>query len=481
MKCKKKIFVIIVVVLLSSSFVIIPTINAGSISSKFFKKLEPLKSENNSYDLLIITPGEYHSILVPLKTHKEKYDVTTKIVTLNEVYEQEYWGRDNAEKIKFFIKDSFDKWGIKYVMFVGNFRRIPVRYVYNDENWSGYPEPYFISELYYADLYDSEGNYSSWNKNNNDKFGEWKGPYAQDGDIDLRPDVYVGRLACRNKIEVKIMVEKIITYETTTYGKDWFKKFVVIAGDTYPKEEFPAYEGEENCKLAMENMTGFEFVELFTSTGNFTGPEDVLNAFKDGCGFVAFDGHASPQSWSTHPPNEKTWVNGLSTSTMTKLKNKNKYPIVIAGACHNAQFDVSIEYMIEGIKEQGLKYFSRSGKFAHNTWIPECWSWKLTRKIGGGSIATIANTGLGMSKEDKESLEGAGDYMDLQFFYEYGTNDTEILGEAWGKAIDRYLDAFPIDWNTRSSWDYAYDAKTVQQWVLLGDPSLKIGGYPPII
>ena len=95
----------------------------------------------------------------------------------------------------------------------------------------------------------------------------------------------------------------------------------------------------------------------------------------------------------------------------------------------------------------------------------------------GGGIAVFSNTGLGMSKEDKVSGEGAGDYMDLQFFVEYGQNNSEYLGEIWGKAINRYINRFPVDWNNPAGSDSAYDAKTVQQWILLGDPSLKVGGY----
>ena len=100
-----------------------------------------------------------------------------------------------------------------------------------------------------------------------------------------------------------------------------------------------------------------------------------------------------------------------------------------------------------------------------------------SRKIGGGAIATIGCSGLGMTKEDKDSFSGAGDFLEPTFFYEYGVNETDILGEVWGKAITDYLNKYPIDWETPAAWDYAIDAKTVQQWVLLGDPSLKIGGY----
>jgi len=148
---------------------------------------------------------------------------------------------------------------------------------------------------------------------------------------------------------------------------------------------------------------------------------------------------------------------------MSKLRNKEMLPVCVVNSCHNLQFDVNI-----------FNIFKQS--FYYMTWIRECWGWKLTRKIGGGSIATIGYSGLELTKEDKDSQEGAADYLDNSFFYSYGVNKIDILGEVWKESISRYLDKYPIDWNTPAAWDYAIDAKTVQQWVLLGDPSLQIGG-----
>ncbi|HEC89783.1 MAG TPA: hypothetical protein ENI44_04300, partial [Thermoplasmatales archaeon] len=324
-----------------------------------------------------------------------------------------------------------------------------------------------------ADIYDRNGSFSSWDSDNDGIYGEWiddgVSTEAEDKNIDLYPDVAIGRLACRNIGEVEVMVDKIIKYETSTYGQPWFHRMVVVAGDTYPEKLNPkwvGYEGEENTERGLENMSGFTPIRLWTSEGSFKGPRDVIKAINQGCGFLYFEGHANPFKWSTHPPNDPdTWIEGLSVLNMNLLWNGYKLPVCVVGGCHNLEFDVHLGKL----KENPWYYF---------TWIPECWGWKLTKKFYGGSIATIGCTGLGMSKEDKESFSGAGDYLEPTFFYEYGTNHTHILGDVWKNAITDYLHRYPINWNTPATSDSAIDAKTVQQWVLLGDPSLMIGGYP---
>ena len=466
--------------MISSSYVL-KIVSLGCILLLIVPGMQTLNQAKSSttskeYKLLIVTPDEFYDELKPLQDHKEKMGMSTKLVSLSTVYDEMYWkGRDNPEKIKYFIKKANEMWQTHFVLLVGDFRKMPIRYVYNNEP-SDYYEPRYISELYYADIYDQSQTFSDWNSNNNALFGEWKGSHAQDQNIDLYPDVAVGRIACRNKFEVKTMVKKIIEYETETYGKEWFDDFVVVAGDTYPPDQYPfdttPYEGEQNTLAAVENMTGFNPVKLWVSTGAFNGPIDVIRTMNQGCGFMFFEGHASPIAWGTHPPEiEKngTWVWGLKNYHMNFLMNKNKLPIVVAAACHNGQFDVTPLNLLKKLK----------GETVHvGTWATECWAWKMVSHPFGGSIATISNTGLGMSKEDKDSREGAGDFMDMQFFVEYGNNHQNYLGDVWMDSISNYIDEFPVDWTDPAGSDSAYDAKTPQQWTLFGDPSLRIGGYP---
>ncbi|OYT58511.1 hypothetical protein B6U70_00420, partial [Euryarchaeota archaeon ex4484_162] len=56
------------------------------------------------------------------------------------------------------------------------------------------------------------------------------------------------------------------------------------------------------------------------------------------------------------------------------------------------------------------------------------------------------------------------------FFQVYGEQGKEILGETWGQTVTDYVNTFPCNKDQ-------IDRKTVEEWVLLGDPTLKIGGY----
>jgi len=439
------------------------------------------------YDLLLVTPEQFVDELQPLVSHKNAVGIKTIMVTLIDIFEGTYFpteGRDDAEKVKYFIKNAYDEWSISYVLLVGSrngglFQEkwlCPVRYSYCgvSSDW----ETNFLSDLYFADLYDSDGQFSSWDNNGNGIFGEWTAAGALDSPIDLYPEVAVGRWACRATFEVNIMVEKTIIYENGTYGQDWFNTLLCIAGDTYPADvnpEWEGIEGEEGTQKAMDWMPGFDYVTLWTSDGTLTGPDDVIEAISNGCGFLFFDGHGSPMSWATHPPEDhETWIDGLNIWQMRLLENGDALPVCVVGGCHNSQFNISVLNALkiwEGYT-QWIEYLYK-GETG-----PECWSWWLTRKIGGGSIATLGYSALGYTKEDKDFTGEASEWLDTNFFWEYGMQGTEILGDIWANVISAYLDEYPIEWNANVESPTAIDAKTAQEWILLGDPSLKIGGYP---
>ena len=454
---------------------------------------------NDEYDLLIISPEKFADALQALVSHKENHGIKTKLVTTDEIYGGTYFatqGRDDAEKIKYFIKDAIEEWGIKYVLLVGGMKGqrfkwyVPVRYSHLDDNSSW--ETGYISDLYYADIYAYDnGNiiFDDWDSNGNGVFAEWT-PSNKDI-LDLYPDVYVGRLPCRNKMEVKTMVDKIITYESNTYGQQWFKKMVVIGGDSFPDQEFGTdyIEGQVECDYALSFMEGFEHTRIYVEGGDYEfTPENAERILSEGEGFIYFSGHGNPASWATHPHNDfETWID-FGLKNIRALSNGNKLPVLVVGGCHNSQFNVTLlRFLKEGIWAYYLGEMS-----------PECWGWLMTSQAKGGSIATIGNTGLGYgtvgdgpvdevpdSEPDgiPDCIQYLGGWLEPHFFHSYNEKGKDILGETWGTTLTDYLNQFPIDWTKDWQGERPYtieqvNVKTVQEWVLFGDPSLKIGGYP---
>ncbi len=426
----------------------------------------------SGYDLVIIAPKKFISSLEPLVEHKNFYGVKTLIKNVDEIYE-EFEGRDKAEQVKYYIKYAIEKWDIEYVLLIGGRKGqssiedwwVPVRYSHiewkNDEGRQ-LIEKRFISDLYFADIYDKDGNFSSWDTDNDGIFGEWPQYKPAEDIIDLYPDVYLGRLPCRNIFNVKIIVNKIINYETEKCDDSWFKKIVVVGGDSFV--DIPGYEGEEYTQKGLEYMPDFNHIKLWTSDGSLKSWRDVVKAFNKGCGFIWFSGGATPICWGTHLPNEANqdkWLYILRMRHIPLLLNNKKLPICInGGGCHNCMFNFSLGY-------------SQWATFPNT----RCMGEALTFKLFGGSIAIIGPTSVAYETPNIISKRGGIEWLDIHFFEEYNISKTHIFGEIWGKTIYNYLQNFSINWNDASSNDDSLIVKNVEAWLILGDPSLKIGGY----
>ncbi len=464
-----KLIITISILTLLMGLNIAPITTAEQTISQIEANQPKLPLNDPVYDLLIIAPNAFAGMLEALVDHKNDIGTETLLVTLELIY-AESPGRDKAEQVKYYIKYAIEEWAIQYVLLVGGMRHqgpgwhAPIRYVDMDDGW----EHHYLSDLYFADIYDSEGNFSSWDSDNDGIYAEW--PHQElpeDINIDLIPDVAVGRLPVRNKLEVIIMVQKIIQYERNTYRQSWFNDIVLIAGDTYPEiynANWTGYEGEEYADEALSYLTGFNPTKLYTSNGNLTGPQVVIDTISQGCGLLYFVGHGNPMTWGNHPPNNKTFVTGLSVDHIPKLKNGEKQPICVVSGCHNSQFDVSIFRILDSLARYRGEY------------TPECWSWWLTRKIGGGSVATLGCSALGYTKEDKDSFEGGLNWVEVEFFRQYGQENKNIIGDAWQAAVTNYVTDYPVYWNQTTAGDSFIDAKVPQSFVLFGDPSLAIGG-----
>lgn len=419
-----------------------------------------------SYDMLIITPTVFQKNLQPLINHKNAVGIQTTILTTEDIYEQ-YEGRDPAEQVKYAIKAAKEEFNISYVLLVGGMKllgsewHVPVRYSHLDD---GFGYSVFLTDLYFADLYKENGEFDDWDSNNNGVYAEWG---TGGDDLNLTPDVAIGRLPCRTQNEVDTVVEKIILYENTTSGQSWFRRMVAIGGDTFP--DYAGYEGESTCNVATTYLSDFTIEKLYTSTGSMSSPDDILEAVNQGCGFLLTRGRGGTDRIRMVMPEGSEFI-AFQNKYVSKLTNKDKYPICILGECIHGKIDVCIRNILKVIKKEP-GYTKADCLYA-------CIAWRLIQQKNAGGIATITNTNIcfgayGDSNENGilDDAELYGGFLAVELFRLYGQEGVETLGLIHQQALSNYVEMFPVHTDK-------YHSKSVQEFILFGDPSLKIGGYP---
>jgi hypothetical protein len=429
------------------------------------EKIEIVSSYDDEIDLLIIGPEEFSNNIQPFVEHKESLELETRLVTLESIYNSTYFpvnGRDDAEKVKYFLKNAYDNWNISYVLLVGGRKPgifenwyTPVRYVnvfWADENR-------YMSELYYADIYDGNYNFSTWDTDNNNIFSEWPNNGFLQDEIDLYPEIYIGRWPCRNSFELDIIIQKTIEYENMQLNK----KIVLVGGDNF---EDSGIEGEIVCDKSLEYLAEFDYGKVYASEMEVS-PENMRNALGNGAIFMHMHGHGSPVKWGTHYPDAfDEWMDGLYITDVPWFFNE-EYPILILGGCHTAMFNVSL--------------FNRPWIYGYRL-TPEGLGWWFARKIGGGGIATFGYTCFPVASpgeygdldsdgiNEPDCVESGYGYIQLKILKGYGIENKQTLGECWEYAVNQYLNTYKIP-------SMRWHLHTSQGFVLLGDPSLKIGGY----
>jgi len=430
-----------------------------NIDVEYKKTQKPVSKSRESYSFVIISPTEFQEELMSLVEHKNTNRMSTKLVMLDEIYNGKYFpceGRDPAEQIKYFIKNTYDEWGTSYVLLVGDEEKIPVRethvHVAGDDK---YGDEVFVTDLYYADLYDSNGSFLTWDSNKNDVFGEYNWSESGSTDkVDLYPDVYLGRLACIDENQVVTTVDKIINYELNeAYSQKWFRNLILCGGDSFPGDQNETLEGEFVNEAVINIMDGFQPDRIWASNRRLgrmspTGAQEISNSINEGAGFIDFSGHGNKVLWATHPHRDNnTWlptpVGGYQSYLhVSKLENGYKLPIVIVGACSVSKFNSA----------------------------DSCFGWSFLANPQGGGIACFGSTGIGYAYLGEWVTQGLVEKMVLNTFESY-KEDVKTLGEMWASAVNKYVNPDMED----------YDYKTVEEWEPLGDPSLAVSkeSQPP--
>ena len=247
---------------------------------------------------------------------------------------------------------------------------------------------------------------------------------------------------------------------------------------------------------ALYYMDGFGKKYLWASNGQMHNKFDLIEEYNKGYGFVFMSGHGSPNTWGDHYPGipgNRLYggFGGMTASSirawppffkipvypMNSLENEGKPSVTLIGGCHNSQFNVSfMTTLLDYVFPDSYKMWT------HGFLVPECFSWHMLKLKDRGAIATLGNTGLGYGILGEDCLIGGLDGgICIMFFEQYSKlkdgNDNAILGKVYQETLSNYVLNFVDKYNPEDS-EFDDHVKTLHQWVLLGDPTLMIGGYP---
>ncbi|KYK24888.1 hypothetical protein AYK25_05795, partial [Thermoplasmatales archaeon SM1-50] len=440
-----------------------------------FTQSQPLTAD---FDMVIIAPAKFESALQSLIDHKNSKGVATMFKSVEDILAEYDEGYDPPEQVKYFIKDAYDTMNITYVLLFGGLKShiyakdkdtrsagwkawwVPVRYVSMPQQ----DDEGCLSDLYYGCLYNATGGFDSWDSNGDGVYAAWNAPGASKDTFDMYPEVYVSRLPVANTLELRLVVNKILTYEKTgPEGKPWYNTFVGVGGKTF---EYYAGkpDGEYLCDLSYNYTKNaipeLELLPVYSSNRNTTGvvpdKKGISGAFNQGAGFVDFEGHGSPARWDTiwfdGEYTEHDWVGGIGIENFWMISNGQKLPVVIVGGCHNGMYNISlIPAMLD---KNGSSYFA----YGYPVFI--CFSWGLVVKPRGGAIASTGCTGYGIGYQGNPVTLSAE--LETNFFYQIGEGATH-LAQAHSQAIQKFINENAI---------LQTEAFCITNWALLGDPSL---------
>lgn len=373
--------------------------------------LSLLPAEEHLY--VTITSDNLVASFQPLADWKLKKGLSAKIVKTSYIYAN-YTGKDNQEKIRNFIIDAYQNWGTMWVLLGGDTDIVPTRKAFAfDCEYGDYEENYIPCDLYYSDL---DGD---WNADGDDIYGE------VDDNIDMYPDVFVGRASVENSSEAIAFVNKVLTYEKSAPNGHELN-MLYLADVLWPDPYTNSGDGKDLIDSLFVPARFDPITKLYMHFGN-ENYTSVINALNKGQNIINHDGHA----WYT------VMVVGdgsLQIQDMDLLNNGPKYSILYSIGCWPAAFDY------------------------------DCIAEHFITNPNGGGVAFIGNSRYGWGSPGN-AVYGYSDRFDQQFFKHLFIDNIYHIGNAVSAAKSVYV-PYSAQENVYRWCEYEVN--------LLGDPEMPI-------
>ena len=399
-------------------------------------------------DHLIITNNALSSSFQSLATHRTANGLASEVITTETIYST-YSGATNQLKIKNCIKDYYENNSTMWIVIGGDDTIVPDQNTYGAVNGTDYEDYTIPTDLFYA-CFDDQ---FDWNATNDDKVGD------TNDNVDMAPEVFIGRIPVRTSDHVAAYVNKMIDYELNP-PSDIATKFLMTGCELWGSVGSVS-DGEAKSEKTWNdyiapNWDGTKY-RLYDTNTDFSGgasydlsASNLQDQIDAGYGFIHMATHGNQQIWGME--------SGYSYSSNDALAQSNtKMGLVVTMACITNAFDCDPDASSSN---------SNGGPYH----LDPCLSEGFLRNANGGAVGYLGSSrygwGNGATEDPGVSLQYNNIFFEKLFTGNGQTAETE-------KRFGAVSALTKIDYIASSSSNGAY------RWIMytlntMGDPALKI-------
>ncbi len=307
-----------------------------------------LRGIHNGADYIIITHNNFIHDVQPLADFRSQQGLRTKVVDVENIYDEFNHGILNPNAIREFLKYAYYNWqppAPTYVLLVGD-THIDIKNKINFVPTIRVQIPGFGSSA------------------SDHQFVTFRGE-------DHFPDMLIGRMPANTRVDARIFVERTIEHETTSPIGPWHKRLLMLAGSD------SIFHFQINQLVSRNQLSSrYETERIYAPykdqlnlniSEDLTTPiaRQVIDGFNQGASLINYIGHGGGGIWSDSRMLD-------FEDPEQNLTNISQLPLVISMTCYTGAFDGNKNSLAE----------------------------ELLRSENGGAIAVIGATSIGLLDGD---------------------------------------------------------------------------------
>lgn len=265
---------------------------------------------------VIVTSESLASEFEPLASWRTAHGLPAEVRTV-EWITAHYSGVDDAESVRFFFQDAYTSLGTLLVLLGGDAEVVPVRYA----RMTFFTPTDILTDYYFMCL---DG---TWNGDGDEYFGE------VEDQVDLIPEIFVGRAPVSTALEARAFVQRTIAYETSAPGPDYPASALFLA-----ERLLAQTHGATIAEAAAAFLPPwFTLTRLYTEAGTWPSSLELtrqaaIAELDAGYGLVLHVGHGDDSSWGLGDA-------PLTIADVRALNNAPRFSVVYAFSGRTAAFD----------------------------------------------------------------------------------------------------------------------------------------------